>query len=232
MSDFIRSRLNKILCVVALLVPSPGFCELTWDTRKIERIANPGDTEVVAAFRFANHGGAAIGIDAVRSACDCTTVELAKRSYAAGESGEIKAKFVIGDRVGIQEKDIYVTTNEAPEIPIILTLRVDIPELLSYSSRLLFWCTEEDLCEKSVVVASTGTRKILTLEASPDVQAVVLSRIENVEPGTKYRISIKPTSIDKPKSMMLDYVARFADSTVQRFKIYIVIRDVPGFQAR
>lgn len=223
---------RKMRCMVALLVPVLGYCKLTWHTQKIDLTVNPGDNEAVGVFRFINSGDTPIAIDSVHSGCDCTTAEVAKRSYAAGEAGEIKTVFAIGDRVGIQEKLIYVTTNDAPAVPTVLKLRVNIPELLSYSSRLLFWCTAESLDEKSVVVTSTGSRRIVTIEASPSVQTAAISRVENVVPETKYRLFIKPRSIEKPKNMTFDFVAKFSDNTIQRFRLYVVVRDLPEWQSR
>lgn len=226
------SAYRVVLCVAALLVPVFGDCELTWDAREIDLTTNPGDNEAVGVFRFTNSGNTPSTIDSVHSGCDCTTAELSKRSYAPGEAGEIKTVFAIGDRVGIQEKLIYVTTNDAPAVPIILKLRVKIPELLSCSSRLLFWCTAENPEEKSVVVTSTGSRKIVAIEASPSVQAAAALRVENVVPETKYQLFIKPASIEKPKNMTFDFVAKFADNTIQRIRLYVVVRDLPEWQSR
>ena len=158
------------------------------------------DTEAVGVFHFVNAGDTTITITSVVPGCGCTTAELAKRVYAPGEAGEIKAVLTIGDRAGLQEKTVQVTTDEAPTTPTPLTLRVTIPELINHSTRLLLWRTAEILTEKSVIITNTSLKKIVTIEPFPPLPNIGTARIEAIEPGTQYRVAILPTSIAKPAS--------------------------------
>jgi len=50
-------------------------------------------SENVAVFRFFNKGNEQLIISKVASTCSCTVLELKKKNYSPGESGEIKVKF-------------------------------------------------------------------------------------------------------------------------------------------
>ena len=56
-----------------------------------------GDKEVVAEFNFKNVGTTPVTIRDLTTSCECTAAELAKRTYAPGEAGTVKAVFTPGD---------------------------------------------------------------------------------------------------------------------------------------
>ena len=51
-----------------------------------------------------NEGQTAVTNESLKPSCGCTTAELEKKTYAPGEKGEVRARFDIGQRVGVQSK--------------------------------------------------------------------------------------------------------------------------------
>src|SRR5204863_8804393 len=124
-------------------------------------------------------GDAAVTLVEVQPNCLCTTVELSKWNYTPGEKGEIQAVFDFGDRTGIQEKIIQVTTDDPQAPPVRLKLRVTIPELLTCTPRLLRW-TGKDPAEQSLMVTITDPAKRGSIEIGPPAPAGFTARVEKI----------------------------------------------------
>lgn len=211
-----------IAAVWAAGTPLLSSAALSWEAELIELAPKRSDLTATAQFRFTNSGDAAVTITAVHSACGCTTAELAKKIYGPGESGEIKAVFTIGDRVGRQEKTIQVTTSDEPAKPTTLTLRVEIPERLTYSPRLLIWRTTETLEEKSILIGAAGAEKIQSLEFAPGTP--LTPRVEILEPGVSYRLFFKPTSLAQVANFAVPVIVHFADQSTQTISLYVLVK--------
>ena len=210
--------------VAAILLNVTGHGALAWDTQRIELTAKPGDKEAVGHFHFSNTGRASVTITSVQPSCGCTTAELDKRTYGPGDAGEIKAVFTLGDRVGEQEKTIYVVTDDASARPVPLMLHVMIPELLLYSPRLLMWSVGGEPGEKATAISANGKLRITTLSVPAPVPAEVSVRIEPVAAGVSYQLFVRPVSTATVMNVAVAGIATFADGTAQPFKIYALVR--------
>jgi hypothetical protein len=136
------------LCCLPVLL-SAG---LVFETTEVNLEAGLLDEKVAAVFPFRNEGTQPVRIERTRSSCGCTVPMLAKKVYQPGESGEIRAEFTFGSRVGEQEKHIYVSTDESVQKPTRLTLRTDIPRWAEREPALLLWRTGEAREPKEVRV--------------------------------------------------------------------------------
>ena len=221
-SPLLRSLAVKFLGIV--LIPSLCFGSLSWTTQRIEMKTKPGDKEAIGVFHFVNSGGSSVTITSVQPSCGCTSATLEKRLYAPGEQGEIKAIFTLGDRVGEQEKSVYVTTDESPSARTSLVLHVNIPELLTYSPRLLIWDIGSALAEKATILSANDNLKITAVEFSSPAPKELVPRLEPVEAGRKYQLLVRPVSTAQVMNVSLGGTATFADGTIQPFKIYVLVR--------
>jgi hypothetical protein len=218
-----RFRIAALVCA-AILLPALCSAALTWDTRRIDLTAKPGDKQAVGLFHFANSGKTTVTIVYIQPSCGCTTAQLEKRVYAPGETGEINAVFTIGDRVGEQEKSILVSTDEAPDKTVSLELHVMIPELLTYSPRLLMWNMGDKLEDKPAAITTNTKLQITAIIIVPPLPTGVSTRIEPVQTGVSYRLLVRPLSTATVMNTPVAGVATFADGTTQPFKIYALVR--------
>lgn len=209
---------------IPLLFVPAGFGALAWDSQRVELTALHGAKEAVGIFRFANVGGGPITITTIQPSCGCTTAELAKRTYAPGESGEIKAVFNLGDMTGVQEKSIAVTTDDAPGKPVSLILHVTIPERYSCTPRLLLWRMGEKPEEKFALIAPAEGQRIAAVEIKAVVQGDVATRTEQVEAGSKYRLYLRPANTATLLTAGVSCLVRFADGTSQPFTVNVLVR--------
>lgn len=223
-SHLTKFRFTTLMLAIALL---PGFCRgaLVWESQRVNIEGKSNSGVLAAQFHFKNTGDTTITITEIKASCGCTTTELTKRTYTPGEEGSIKALMAVGIRAGVQEKSILVTTDDAPGKPVTLWLRVNIQQLLTFSSEMLFWRANEGLMEKSVDIGVASPLRLESLAVdrpiSPDG---VESRIEVIEAGTHYRIFIRPSSIAKVTTTAIPCLAKFVDGTSQAFTVFALVR--------
>ncbi|WP_438481949.1 DUF1573 domain-containing protein [Oleiharenicola lentus] len=117
-----------MLTALSLLCVRSGFATLTWERLVSEVDLSNGADQAEVVFRFKNTGPNPVHIAMVLSSCDCVTAELKKETYAAQESGELRATFKRERKNGRVLRTINVVTAENPETPTTLTLRIQLPE--------------------------------------------------------------------------------------------------------
>lgn len=103
---------------------------LEWSQQQLEFTPEAGATEVRGKFAFKNPTGAVVHIVDLTTSCGCTVAHTVSPDIAAGGSGTISFVFTVGKRTGLQEKKIFVQTDESPE-PFVLALRIRLPEASS-----------------------------------------------------------------------------------------------------
>ena len=122
-------------------LPAVLAARLSWEETTISHAAPLAETEFTGVFRFVNAGDTDVTLLPPRSSCGCTVPTLEKTTYAPGESGEIKAVFRYGSRVGPQRKRVMVTTDGGESHA--LTLAVELPQPVVLEPRMLMWSRAE-----------------------------------------------------------------------------------------
>ncbi len=108
------------VCAGPLLVVEPGeVCDLG----RVKE--NTGSYDFL--FNLRNDGDAELTIAKVRPGCGCTTVSLARKELAAGESVELKAKLKTEGNEGEMLKAIWVDSNDEKNPQCLLTIKVRLP---------------------------------------------------------------------------------------------------------
>lgn len=198
-----RAWLRSALLAVLILVygSSSLRAELKWDVLKAELSPNAADAFIETKFPFMNTGKTAVEIESVQSSCGCTIPTLAKATYAPGERGEVSARFMVGDRRGVNTKTIMVAV-KGERKPTVLTLVVTIPEPAKLSPGVLIWETGEPSMVKTISVEALPNQPLQVLNVtskSPNFTASVATIQENKQ----YRISVIPGSTDTPAFVLL-----------------------------
>ncbi|MFA3781723.1 DUF1573 domain-containing protein [Melioribacteraceae bacterium 4301-Me] len=78
---------------------------------------------VKESFVIKNEGDADLRIDKVRASCGCTAAEPAKKELKPGEQTAINVEFNSAGRLGLQQKFVYVFSNDpkTPELRLAFT---------------------------------------------------------------------------------------------------------------
>lgn len=82
---------------------------------------------VMFDFPFRNDGDRAVTLVSVDTSCRCLSVDIPRKIYAPGETGDLRVAFAVGGGTGLLEKSVTVTTDEARAEPVRLVLRVTVP---------------------------------------------------------------------------------------------------------
>lgn len=218
---FFVTRCTVFIVAIATLMLPQARAELLWKQQAAELYADAKSTVLEARFPFTNTGNAAVDITSVESSCGCTTVNLEKRHYEPRESGEIVARYTIGTQTGAQKKTVQVETNDGKG-PTVLTLNIQIPEILRIQPSFVQWNHGE-----------ATTPKIITLEMLQDTPAKDLAvqstaanftaDLKTLVPGRKYELTVRPKSTDQHQFSTLNIRCRFGEDE-KVFRAFAAVR--------
>lgn len=170
---------------------------LDWPTTAVEFRPNESQKEVVAAFPFKNTGSVPVQIISIVPSCDCLSIKLAKETIAPGEAGEMRVGFALDGRSGRQERTIMVTSDDAPDLPTMLRLSVELPEPVAISPKFLYWRIGELAEEKAITITVSDSAKLKLGDVMcPEASFTV--RLEPGNGGGRYRVLIQPASTVGP----------------------------------
>ncbi len=204
------------------LLPVPCFGALHWDNLQVRESAWAGDKDTVAVFRFQNAGNVPITIISLKSSCGCTTAEVSKMIYAAGESGEVKATFEIGNRTGQQTKIITVISDDAPSKPTILVYEINVQEFAIANPKFVYWRVGEAAAAKKVEIVAAASQSITAITATPN-NPDITARIETIEAGKKYFLWLKPASTSVSLSADVPCAVRIGGRSQSPVAVYASI---------
>lgn len=174
----------------ALVALSTARAELTWEKTEVELHPKPDDKQAVGTFKFENKTDKPVRIMSVHTSCGCTTAGKTKDVIAPGEKSEITATFNIGDRTGVQQKQITVQTDDQKQPTTILTLKAVIASPLELQPTFVFWQQGEEPKPKTIVAKTTKevpVKHIDVSSSSPEFQ----TSVEN-GPNGEFRIKVQP----------------------------------------
>ncbi len=161
--------------------------QLAWTTTQVELAPAPGELKLTALYPFANKTQATVSILDIKSTCGCTVPELEKKTYAPGESGELKVTFDIGSRQGPQTKLITVTTDAGETV---LQLVAKLPQRLDIVPRLVLFRAKDTTPQivKIAFRADGPVSDVTYSDPGPDFKIVLAEQ----QPGADYTLTITP----------------------------------------
>ena len=184
--------------IIGLIFPLITFAELVWDKQEIEINPTTYVEKIGAEFYFTNTGSEAVTITDIRSSCGCcTTANLDKKYYKAGESGFIKVEFKVGTRTGLQQKHILITTDSINQAYTQLTLKVHLPEVLKIAPTLLEWKLGEENKLKEITIEPTGIVPVKVIGVESPYKSID-AKLKVKENGKSYEVAVQPLKLDEP----------------------------------
>jgi hypothetical protein len=118
------------LLFALVTLPAMPVRALEWTRELITLTPEKGATVVRTQFEFTNRSMRPVQVLGVSTSCGCTEANIATSEIAAGASGTLDVLFTVGNRSGLQEKEIVVTTDDAKE-PKRLQLKIQLPPAAS-----------------------------------------------------------------------------------------------------
>lgn len=215
---------------IALLLLTLSAClkagDLKFEKDVYEAHADLKTTELTREFKFTNTGSKSIKIKHVDPGCTCVTVEFlnGKASYAAGESGVMRATFKLESAQGTVDKPILVYLENDPEDKpsTQVTFRIHIPIAVALEPKTLNWEVGSKPEPKSIRVNVNYEQPVHITSVSTTSENLT-TEIVTVEDGKTYDVKVTPkstasgglyvilikTDIDIPKYSSQQAFARF-----------------------
>lgn len=178
---------------IALFLATGIQADLVFDQQPLELKPKPEDETVDFEFTFTNKGSKPIKVTGLDSSCVCLEASLDKAAYAPGEKGKGKATFVVTSLVGRQEKTLHLLTNDPKAPDHVLTVVVDVPEVVSIEPKLLEWVVGEEPKAKEMTMKILGDEPMNIKKVTASRENVTFD-VKEVKAGREYRITIKPQS--------------------------------------
>jgi hypothetical protein len=201
MGDSALGRLafmRSLLFILAALSTN-AIAQLRWENPEQKVTAGATDQFVQAKYHFTNTGNYPVTIIEVQPSCGCTTVQLTKKEYAPGESGELAARFDFAGRTGRQEKSIVVLTKDTINQPITLRLQVTIREAVRIEPEVVFWRVGDEP-EPKVIRVAVADGFPAKIESNSSAIRVGL---EDVTPGKEVKVTVTPQNPWQPAAATL-----------------------------
>ena len=161
--------------------------------------AGHNDTEVAGEFGFTVTGDKPVKILEIKSYCSCLKAKTkdGRMEFKPGDTATIDTAFLVGSFEGEVSKHVVVTTDDANQKDINLTLTVTIPKVYEITPDQVTWNVGE---------APTGKKVKFTVlnENAIHVTAVVSTRenmkaeAKEIKKGREYEITLTPTSTAEP----------------------------------
>lgn len=192
-----------ILLFALLTLPATA---LEWKTKSLTATTAPFQRTQDAVFEFKNTGPQPVKILDLETSCDCLEATAAETVYAPGATGTIKARFTVGDRLGVYDRYVTVVTDEGPE-PVRLHLEIEVPDIVVLTPRSLDWKIGEAAREKIVELQVVPGLEI-TFSQVQTTSGVFAARLETVEAGRHYRVYLKPPDTTLPASAAIRIFGR------------------------
>jgi hypothetical protein len=193
---------SYLVVVGVILAGLPTAYALQWTT--VEAVLRPqaDGAMPVASYPFRNDTAAPVTITQAVATCDCTLIDLAKKTYAPGESGVLVVRFDPTGRSGTVSRTINVATDELGVPSQLLKLTAELPEVLSFTPHDLRWAAGDKPETKTldVLVNVPGGVELAAAWANhPDFKVELVT----VTPRTHYRVKVKPPAGAKPQQAVI-----------------------------
>lgn len=205
-----------------LLLCCSAFADLRWEKPIQSFACTPDEKRAEAHFKFQNTGSSTVTIKSVRTSCGCTSAKLEKKVYLPGESGEIVAIYSFHGQKGALRKLVTVVSDDHPETPSILDIRVQVSEPFQIKPTLVYWRRGDSPEAKSVRLLASGNPVHIKSVTSSDPNISVLSR--EVKPGEEYALEIKPQSTAAKDSAEIIVTTDFPPDSPRRYTIHAKIK--------
>ena len=182
-----------------LLLPASA---LNWTSTEAVLRPQANGAMPVASYGFRNDTAAPVTITQAVATCDCTLIDLAKKTYASGESGVLVVRFDPTGRSGTVSRTINVVTDEPGAPSQVLKLTAELPEVLTFTPRELGWAEGEERTAKSldVLVNVPGGVELAAAWANqPDFKVEIVT----VSPRSHYRVKVMPPAGAKPQQAVI-----------------------------
>jgi len=207
----------------SLFIIAAAHAQLQWETQTVELTSAAGDATATAHFKFENTGSTEVKIESATPSCGCTSATVSGTNFAPHAKGEVTATFHVGQRNGLQQKEILVRSNDPAHPETMLTLKVHIPEVVRVTPTFLHWQRNDPLTPKQITVTVLNDYPVHNLTVIPSDPNFSTS-VEAVNGGKEYRIIVTPPQSAEPKGALLTIGADFPATNPKTYMVNLWVK--------
>jgi hypothetical protein len=216
-----------LIFLVSSLAPVCG--EMVFDSKLIEIHASPDDKSVRGEFTFEIEGEDET-IKNYDAKCTCLAARVeplnpdrsTKLDWKVGEKGQIMAEFDVTNFRGTVDKAIELNLVNG-EDPIILTIRVHVPELVKLEPSSHKWDVGSPPEEKTFKITINHSEPIRILSHSGNNPNFPYE-VKTIKEGWEYEVRVKPNSTEGSGIGMLSFRTDCKYARFNRNIAYVVVR--------
>lgn len=208
-------RLFHILWILFAATVGARAQGLVFASERVVVKAAPDEDIVRAEFTFTNKGAGEARVLSVVSGCQCLEAEAPEAAIPAGTTGKVTGVFKVGAFQGLVEKQMSARVrDDAGERDVVLTVAVEVPEVLRVEPGTLVWeaGAAPDPKEFTLKVIWPEKVNLKSIECSRD-EFTITSKV--IEDGKEYRITVTPKTTAQP---MLGLVQFRTDSRFEKYR--------------
>ena len=182
--------------VIALLTSSSVAGEFVFDTNEISMKLPPDQDRLSVEFPFTVKGDAPVTIREYQAACSCLSAEISdngKLTWKPGEKGVVRGNFKLGTIKGKIEKQIVLSI-EGKVAPVVLTTRLEIPNLFAIEPPTLFWDLNGKAKMQKFKVRVDHDEPIRVTDISCTSEQFNYE-LKVVKPGWEYEVEVTPRHV-------------------------------------
>lgn len=216
-----------LLFLTSALAPVCG--EMVFDSKLIEIHASPDDKSVRGEFTFEIKGKDET-IKNYDAKCTCLAARVeplnpdrsTKLEWKVGERGQIMAQFDVTNFRGTVDKAIELNLVDG-DAPIVLTIRVHVPELVKLEPSSHKWDVGSLSEEKTFKITIDHSEPIKILSHSGNNPNFPYE-LKTIKEGWEYEVTVKPKSTEGSGIGMLSFRTDCKYARFNRNIAYVVVR--------
>lgn len=217
------NKRRKFVASVYLVVTCLPLNAMTWVKSQVESSIEQGAGDLITEFAFKNEGSAPVTITELKASCGCTEPTVESRLIPVGGKGTVKVAYAPGNRVGPQNVQIVVTTDEQGVPRQFLQLKVNIQPAVSLTPRLVQWVKADGPVGRTIEIKRLSKEAVRILDAKPvGADNVVVELKPGAEPST-WLLGLTPKSMEAPSTTKVEISAVVGERTMT-YTVFAVVR--------
>ncbi|MFO1492624.1 MAG: DUF1573 domain-containing protein [Kiritimatiellia bacterium] len=223
-------KFHLLCALLALAASTRAFAapKIECDQPKFDFGTSLNDRVIEHSFTLRNAGDEELVIQSVNPSCGCTLAEIGDKNLAPGESTVVKARLDLSNRLGRQDKNIAVFSNDPANRTLTLLISGDSISALKIDPPVLAFGTisPTGTVTKTVFITSSLGEKFKVLDVvSP--QKIFQSKVTPVEEGIKYQIDVTVTGTGRTGGAVNDNLVIYTDHPKARVMALAAYGQIP-----
>ena len=222
-------RLGCCSLLFFVLALATACAEMVFDSKLVEIQARPDDKTVLGEFSFEIKGRDEV-IKTYDAKCTCLEARVeptnpdrsSKLEWKVGERGKIMAKFDVTNFRGTVDKAIELNLEDG-DAPIVLTVRVHVPELVKMEPSSHKWDVGSSPEAKTFKITVNHTEPIRILSHTGNNPNFPYE-LKTIKEGWEYEVTVKPKSTASAGIGMVSFRTDCKYARFNRSVAYVVVR--------